>query len=157
MSEIDERIRKLKTPQSCEVFARNAYEHGRDDLARAAHRRAIELKAESHGAKTEAEKLCLEAIYAYERVLTKKNGKTTRANRTWQMIERHGILEAVERAVNRPHETAGYTALVEMGLENLAFEAVVVKYPDLFSAEAVHRCRERMASWGGDSGQSDAD
>jgi len=63
------------------------------------------------------------------------------------MIKKHGILPAVERAVNRSQETAGYTALLEMGLEDFAFEAVVVKYPELFSKEAVARCEERIEQW----------
>jgi hypothetical protein len=105
------------------------------------------LKAEIYGATTEAEQECLEAVYAYEEVLSEKNGKKTSASRTWQMIKRHGILSAVERAVNRQQETAGYTALLEMGLEDYAFEAVVVKYPKLFSEEAVARCTERIGNW----------
>jgi hypothetical protein len=53
----------------------------------------------------------------------------------------------VERAVNRPHETAGYTALLEMGLEKYAFEAVILRYPELFSEEAVRHSQERMEQW----------
>ncbi len=144
---VDYRIMKLKTPKDCDIFAKNAEEHGRSDLAHEAHRKAIELKAEGHGAMTQAESECLEAVYAYERILTERNGRTTRASRTWQMIKRRGILPAVERAVNRPHETAGYTALLEMGLEKFAFEAVIVRYPDLFSDEAVQRSKERIEHW----------
>jgi len=147
MSMVDYRIKKLKTPESCEQFAKNAERLNRPDLAKEAHRRAVELRAELHGAKTQAEKECLEAVYAYERILTARNRRTTRASRTWQMIKRRGILPAVERAVNRPHETAGYTALLEMGLEDYAFEAVIVRYPDLFSNEAVQRSKERIEKW----------
>ena len=144
---VDYRIKKLKTPKEWEIFARNAGEHGRSDLALEANKRAVELKAEGHGAKSAAERECLEAVYAYERILTARNRRTTRASRTWQMIKRRGILPAVERAVNRPHETAGYTALLEMGLEDYAFEAVIVRYPDLFSNEAVQRSKERIEKW----------
>ena len=94
-----------------------------------------------------AETEALEAIYAYEEVLTKKNGRRTRATRTWQMIRRHGIIGAVERAVDRDTETAGYIALVEMGLEDFAFEAVVLRHPEVFSDSAVQRSRERLRSW----------
>ena len=66
------------------------------------------------------------------------------AGSTWQMIDRHGIIPAVERAVNRPYETAGYTALSEMGLEAYAFEAVIVRYPGLFSDEAVQHSIDRI-------------
>ena len=87
----------------------------------------------------------MQAIYAYEEVLSQKNGRRTRANRTWQMINRHGILAAVERAVNRSIDTAGYTALAEMGLQNYAFEAVILRHPELFSEEAIKHSRDRMA------------
>src|SRR3972149_2386860 len=144
---MDESVKKLKTPDDCERFAKNAVERGRPDLVQEARKRAVELRAESYGAKSQAERECLEAVYAYEEILSAKNGKKTKASRTWQMIKKHGILPAVERAVNRPQETAGYTALLEMGLEDFAFEAVVVKYPDLFSKEAVTRCKERIEQW----------
>lgn len=144
---MDERIKKLKSPEDCERFAKNAAERDRPDLAQEARKRVVELRAESYGAQSQAEHECLEAVYAYEEVLTEKNGKKTKASRTWQMIKKHGILPAVERAVNRPQETAGYTALLEMGLEDYAFEAVVVKYPEFFSQEAVARSEERIEQW----------
>ncbi|WP_104097061.1 hypothetical protein [Stutzerimonas kunmingensis] len=137
-------IAKLKNPKDCVVFERNATERGRPDLALAARKRAVELRAIEHGATTDVERECLEAVFAYEQVLSAKNGKKTRASRTWPMIERHGILEAVERAVNRKEETVGYTALVEMGLEDYAFEAVILRHPSYFSASAVQRSQERI-------------
>jgi hypothetical protein len=146
---MDERVMKLKTPEECEVFARNVAERGRSDLAQQAVKRAVELRAASYGAKTMAEQECLRAIYAYEELLTKKNGRRTKASRTWQMIHRHGILPAAERAVNREAPTQGYKALIEMGLQEYAFEAVILRYPKLFSPEAVRRSTERMKEWGG--------
>ncbi len=144
---MDERIARLKTPEHCEIFARNAMERERPDLAEEARKRGIELRAKVHGAASKAEHECLQAIYAYEEVLTRKNGRTTRATRTWQMIDRHGLLEAVERAVNRSTQTAGYKALTEMGLQDFAFEAVILKYPEAFSQDAVEKSRQRMAEW----------
>lgn len=144
---MNERVLKLRTPEECTTFEQNARARGRSDLALAARKRAVELRAREYGAQTEAENECLEAVYAYEQVLSAKNGKKTRATRTWQMIERHGIIEAVERAVNRPVETMGFTALLEMGLEDYAFEAVVIRYPDLFSDKAVQRSQARVEEW----------
>lgn len=141
---MDDRIAKLQSPEQCERFIANALEKGFPELADQARRRAVELRAELVGARSEAEKEALAAVYAYEETLAKKNGRRTRATRTWQMIERHGIIEAVERAVNRPTETMGYTALLEMGLEKYAFEAVILRHPELFSAKAIDRSRERM-------------
>ena len=141
---MDERVLKLKNPEACERFAKNATERNRPDLAREAREWSIKLRAKAHGAKTDAEREYLEAVYAYEEILAKKNGKKTRASRTWQMIKRHGIIKAVERAVDRPRETVGYSALVEMGLEGYAFEEVVCRYPELFSDPAIERSRARI-------------
>ncbi|WP_193161218.1 hypothetical protein [Microbulbifer hainanensis] len=148
---MDERVKRIKTVKECEVFANNSSERGREDLAAQARERALQLKAESHGATTEAEREALEAVYAYEEVISARNGKKTRAGRTWQMIERHGIIGAVERAVNRPTETQGYFALLEMGLEEYAFEAVIQRHPELFTESAVRISRERLHSWNSDS------
>lgn len=141
---MDDLITRLTSPEECLRFEKNALLKNRPDLAKEARRRAIALRAAQYGAKTDAERECLEAVYAYERVLTQRNGRNTRANRTWQMIQRHGIIPAVERAVIRPVETVGYTALLEMGLEDYAFEAVIVRYPEHFSKEALEHSRERL-------------
>ena len=122
-------------------------ERGREDIAKQAKRKAIELRADEFGAKTDAEKEAIRAVVAYEEALSKKNGKRTRATRTWQMIERHGVIGAVERVVKRADNAAGYTVLVEMGLEEFAFEVVVINYPDLFSAKALDQAKSRLSSW----------
>ncbi len=134
---MDERIKNLDTPKKCEIFANNALTAGREDLAKQARARAIQLKAEAYGAETSAEKEAIEAVYAYEEVLSANNGKKTRASRTWPMIQKYGIINTVERAVNRKAETKGYTALLDMGLEAYAFEAIILRYPELFSESAV--------------------
>ncbi len=142
----DERVARLETPEECDQFALNVQDR-LPDLARGARRRAVELRAASHGAKTAAEQEALAAVYAYERVLSERRGRTVRATRTWQMIARHGIIGAVERAVNRPVDPVGYTALAEMGMQDLAFETVVLRHRDLFSPEAVARSSERLRDW----------
>lgn len=144
---MDARIQRLDTPNKCEIFARNATNHGRPDLAREANQRAVELRAEEHNAETTAEIEALQAVYAYEELLTKKNGRRTRANRTWQMIDRHGIIESVERAVKRSTAPQGYTLLADMGLEEYAFEAVILRHPEVFSDEAIRVSKERLAEW----------
>lgn len=142
---MDPRVLRLKTPQDCEIFAKNAFERGAPQLAAQARQRAIQLRAQKHGAATDVERECLEAVYAYEEALSARNGRRQPATRTWQMIDRNGILLTVERVVTRRTESLGYTALVEMGLKDFAFEAVVLRHPMSFSADAVARSRERMA------------
>lgn len=86
----------------------------------------------------------LKAVYAYEEGLSERKGRRTCAARTWQMIRRHGIIKAAERAVDRPIETAGYKVLVEMGLQEFTFESVIVRYPSEFSEDAVARSKARL-------------
>ncbi len=136
---MDDVIKKLQTPEDCYRFI-DKY----SELISQARQRAIDLKMGKHQDNKEVEKELLKAIYAYEEILTKRNGRRTRANRTWQMVQRHGIKGAAERAVNRPVDPIGYTSLIEMGFENLTFEAVILRFPGDFSAEAVNKSRERI-------------
>jgi hypothetical protein len=143
---MDERLAKFRTPEDCEQFAINVQAR-LPDIAQAARRKAVVLRAAAYGAESVAEREAIEAVYAYERVLSDRKGKKIRASRTWQMIERHGIIEAVERAVSRPADPSGFTALAKIGMLDLAFESVVRRYPDVFSPEAVARSAERLQAW----------
>ena len=134
---MDPRVEKLKTPAECETFMANARARGREDLAQEAKRWSIELRAKTHETKSAVEQECLRAAYAYDDALGGKQG-------LWPLIKRHGVLGAVDRVVSRPGDTTGYEALVEMGLKELSFEAVVVRYPDEFSFESVERSRARI-------------
>ena len=149
---MDERVARLKTPEDCEQFALNV-ETRLPEVAQEARRRAVELRAASHGATTDAEREALQAVYAYERVLFQKHGRHIKASRTWPMIERHGIIAAVERIVRRKDVTVGYKALVEMDMPDLAFEAVVCRHPEVFSPEALERSKERMQEWTADDAE----
>ena len=149
--ELDERVARLTSPEDCEKFAKNAIRLGRPDLADQARRHSIDLRAAEYGDASEVEKECIQAILAYEEVLSRKNGRRTRATRTWQMIKRRGILGAVERAVIRPTQTVGYELLVEMGLADFAFEAVILRHPEQFSEEAVQRSELRLSELGRNS------
>ena len=91
----------------------------------------------------------VQAVFAYEWTLFKKHGKRQRASRTWQTIEEHGIVEAVERVVKRTKESAGYRSLLAEGMQDMAFEAVVLRHPELFSEEATAMSRSRLEEWGG--------
>lgn len=139
--------RESEMDATLEQFAINVEPHS-PEHAKAARRRAVELRAAAHGANSAVERECLEAIYAYERAESKIRGKKFRASRTWPMLERRGIIPAVEFVVTRRAETTGYRTLIEMGLQDMAFEAVVLRHPLAFSAEAVQASRTRLAQWG---------
>jgi hypothetical protein len=136
---MNEIIRILKSPEECQQLEKIF-----TDLARQARRRAVELRAIAYGYESAVEKELLEVLYAYEEVLSKKNNRRTHASRTWQMVNRYGIIEAATRAVNRPAEAMGYKLLIEMGLHDLTFEAVIVRYPEAFSKEIVNLARKRL-------------
>jgi hypothetical protein len=136
-------IPKLKTPDECLQLIKNVAERN-PDLAREARRRAVELKVNAHGSKTEVERELLYALYAYEEVLSQKNKRKTCARRTWNMIKDHGIIGAAEKAVDRKIEPAGYKILVDMGMQEWTFEAVIIRYPDYFKPEVVSRAKARL-------------
>ena len=139
LEKMDEIISKLKTPEECIKFAEKC-----TNLAQEARLRAIELRTLTHGNKSEVETELLKAIYAYEEVLSKKNKKRTRASRTWPMVKRYGIVGAAEKAVNRNTDAMGYRLLIEMGLQDLTFEAVIVRFPEAFSQQIVKLARSRL-------------
>jgi hypothetical protein len=63
------------------------------------------------------------------------------------MIRNRGIINAVEEIVTRERDSLGYTVLVEEGMEDMSFEAVVLRHQDVFSPEAVRQSRERLDGW----------
>lgn len=88
---MDDKVKRLKTPEECRQFAENVRDK-KPELAREARRRAVELRAVAYGTDKEVELELLKPIYAYEAVLFEKNQRRTPASRTWQMVKRHGII-----------------------------------------------------------------
>lgn len=60
------------------------------------------------------------------------------------MVKRHGLIEATERAVNRKTDAMGYRLLVQMGLQDLTFEAVIQRFPGEFRQETVKLASARL-------------
>lgn len=141
---MDERVKRLKTPEECERFARNVSEKN-PSLAHEAHRRRVELLASAHGAYNDVELEALKAVYAYEEILMMKhNGRRVRASYTWRMIGQHGIIETIERLVRTRKSQSGFVELAKMGMQDLTFEAVVLRNPKSFTQEALSRARQRL-------------
>jgi hypothetical protein len=145
---MDYRVERLRTPAECESFAKNAAARNHPDLVLEAQRRAIELQASAHetGSLVEAEGFA--AVYAYEALLTRNNGKKTRATAIWQAVKRGGIIAAIETAVSRPQDRSRRVTLRDLGLEDLAFEALVVRHEASFSDAAVKAAKARLAEVG---------
>ena len=144
---MDARVAGLKTLKDCELFAKNVLERNRPDLAQKAHKRTLELRAENYGAKSQAERDCVVAVYAYEEVLAAQKGRKTRASKMWYLIKSRGAVSAIENAVNRKVNTTDYAALRAIGLQDCAFEAVVLRYPDLFLPDTVLLSAGRFDKW----------
>lgn len=146
---MDYRVERLRTPAECESFAKNALARHHPELALQARRKAIDLQVSTHetGSAVEAEGLA--AVYAYEALLTRRKGKKTRATATWQAVKRYGIIEAVQRALkNPPPDEPGAVTLRDIGLEDLTFEALVIRHEASFSAAAIEVSKARLAAHG---------
>lgn len=113
-------------------------------IGKLARIQSYEEKAKRYGYKNNVEHELLIVLYAYEDALTNKNNRTTRANRTWPMVKKDGIIKAAEKAVSRKFDPLGYKTLVELGLKELTFEAVINKYPESFNKETVDKARARL-------------
>lgn len=83
-------------------------------------------------------------LAAYEELLTAKNGKTTKANRTRQKLRNKGLLQCLEDWALDAKPTTGFELLVRNGLVDLTGEHLVVKYASRFSDKAVAAARARL-------------
>jgi len=142
---MDHRVERLRTPAECASFARNAVDKNRPDLALEANRKSVHLHVATHEALTPLEAEGFAAVYAYEALLTHRNGKKMRAASTWQDIKKQGIVAAITKVVNRRSQTDNRTALRAIGLEELTFEAFVVRNEASFNADTVQLSKDRLA------------
>jgi hypothetical protein len=141
---VDERVAKLKTAQDARRLADNAHRLGHLELEAQARRRASELQALEEGFTSPAQQAIAVALYAYEEQQTRLKGKTFRANRTRQMLARHGALAAAERVVLNRQPSQGFEVFEETGLQELSFEAIINRYPEEFSPDSVSAARARL-------------
>lgn len=133
MHELVERINK---PELCYVFAKNATRQGHPDLALQAYRRAVDLRAELHDERSDAEQAALRSIYAYEEALSYAKGKRTRATGTWQMVNKHGVFPALAKRLGARGVDEVKPVLKELGMEDYSFDAVREAFPQKFEPMA---------------------
>ena len=141
---MEERIARLKTSQDARQLAENARRLGHPELEANALQRASELKALEDGYTSPAQQAIAAALYAYEEQQSQLKGRTFRANRTRQMLAKHGALTAAERMVLHRQPSKGFEVLEEAGLQALSFEAIIDRFPDEFSTAAVEAARARL-------------
>lgn len=131
-----ELVRRINEPELCYVFAKNATRRGHPELALQAYRRAVDLRAEQHETSSAAERSALRAIYAYEEALSYSKGKRTRATGTWQLVNRHGVLAALNKRLQSRDNEEVLPVLKELGMEDYSFTAVRDAYPQDFGQMA---------------------
>lgn len=120
----------------------NAKRLGNIDVYKQAFRRLCELAG--NGKPDALHMDFYSTLAAYEELLTEKNGRTTRANRTRQKLARHGVIKCLEDWAKDPKETQGFSTLVENGLVELTGEFLILKYPGDFSSKAIENARRRL-------------
>jgi hypothetical protein len=96
MSEFD--VKKLKTPDECRTFMKNARDRNREDLRPGAFRRLCELESGQHPDPIVVE--FWQAIAALEEVRRQTHGKTVRANRTRSKVIKDMNKEDLTQAQN---------------------------------------------------------
>ncbi|TXS92855.1 hypothetical protein FV139_12880 [Parahaliea maris] len=131
-----ELVLRISEPEKCYVFARNAQRQGHPELAKQAYRRAVDLRSEGYATESELELAAVRAIYAYEEALSYSKGKRTRATGTWQMANRYGLVEAVQKRLSSRAGDDLQPVLKELGMEDYSFSAVRSAYPDAFEQAA---------------------
>ena len=125
-----ELVLRINKPELCYVFARNATARGHEDLALQAYRRAVDLRAEEHGPQTEAELMAYKAFYAYEEAMSHGQRKRRRATGSWQLVNRYGVLAALQRRVDSKYAEESLPILKQLGMEDYSFRAVADRHAE---------------------------
>jgi hypothetical protein len=125
----------------------NARRLGRDDVYWLAFKRLCSLEGMRFDDPLERE--FYDVLNAYEELLTEKNGRTTKANRTRQKLKNKGLGQCLIDWAVGP-QTEGFKLLTGKGLAQLTAEYLLVKYRERFPASAVAAARQRLRDAGVD-------
>ena len=139
------RIAKMTDANGLRNLMDNARRLGREDLYLHAFRRLCEL--EGLDLSDPLERDFYQVLNAYEELLTEKNGRTTKANRTRQKLKNKGVTQClIDWAVG--NATGGFELLVGKGLPELTAEYLVIQYEDRFENEVVEAAKLKLLSVG---------
>jgi hypothetical protein len=89
-----------------------------------------------------------EAVAAYEQTLHEKHGRKVGASRTRQKIANKGVYQSLIEWSRLHGNRSGFRTLIEAGLPEFTFEAVIVRFADRFSPEVVASCRDTLRKAG---------
>lgn len=135
-------IQELSKIEDLRQVMANAKTQSRPDVYWAAFNRLCEIQGMNYEDPLEKDFFCV--LSAYEELLTEKNGKTTKANRTKQKLLRHGLHKCLEDWALSSTPTPGFILLMENGMQQLTAEYLVVKYADRFSENVVRAAQKRL-------------
>ena len=135
----------LKTPKQCRTVMEHALARGEKDLYAAAFRQFCKLSGADHDDPSDPlNRATFEAVAAYEQTLKEKHGKNQPASRTRQKLTKKGAHQSLVDWSKLHGNRSGFHALIEAGLPEFTFEAVVVRFADQFTPDVVASCRETL-------------
>jgi hypothetical protein len=142
-------ISKCVDPAHLREGMKNAKARQRMDIYWQAFRRLCEIEGLNYDNSLERE--FYSTLAAYEELLSEKNGKTTKASRTRQKLQRRGVIQCLEDWAVANTPTDGFKLLIDAGLIELTGEYLLLKYPEHFSSNALEKARHRLkqAGWTG--------
>lgn len=136
------RIAKSKNPEELKRMIVNAAAVGEDVVMKAAQRRFYAVSPSQEPGTLEH--AVWQSVHALESALSDESGITKRLSRTRQKISRDGEQKTVSDLIlGKP--SAGFAMLVERDMVEFTFEAVALRFPDLFNSDVLERARARIA------------
>ena len=135
----------LKDPAQVRSLMVNAAKAGSEDLVFRCQIRLAELEGSKYSDAVQRE--FWTAISVAEELATRKNGRTTRLNRTRQKIARVGERRCVADLAGSPKITQGFEILVRGGRPDLTAEAIVIRHSDEFDAEVVVAASAKLRTY----------
>jgi hypothetical protein len=147
-SSVPEFYSKLKSPEECQTLMKR-YKDSDKNLYKAAFKRYLEIVINEY--ENESDPLVKDfykTVPAYEHLLTEKNGRTTRANRTLQKVRNKGVHQSLIDWMQAKEVKDGFKLLIENNLEQYTAEYLVMKYKDRFPQEIVETAASRLKEVG---------
>ncbi len=141
-------VASLDDPARLRRMMRNATDMGVDEVRVAAFRRLMDIQTD--GEEGPFAQDAWKSIHALEEIRTQERGRTVRLSRTRQKIGRDGIRTTLEHLAGADTGTDGFRMLIDRGLPELTFEAIVLKHPQEFDAAVLSAARRRLEAEGVD-------
>lgn len=139
-------------PKSLRQIAENARKKGELAVAQAAVLKLYEMLPSERPGTFEHD--VWRSIHALEGTLTEERAKTTRLGRTRPKIAKAGEVETVKDLVLAPKPSEGFSMLIDRGMADLTFEAVVLRHPDKFEDAVLDAAADRLRAVGVDAVRS---